>query len=275
MTTLQRNGRGLANSLKWLYINIFMIVIVEIISIIFLATTRSSAIITGCQYNHLDQISTLDYLTNPLNAALEVNSGCHRYWVHIVLLGCVYVIRMYLNELQDSNEEYVIGMNQTMQDVEDEYKPMVPDFKYHSWKQDPTEDTNRDLYDSRATLYSKIYQKNVLRQKDYMKQSLGSLHPPEYTPQPNIKSPTLERMEYSRFKEHGAGHVPLEREGMNLSPGEPLPTNPSDPLADASEPSVDPSDSLADASEPSIDPSDLLADRSDSPGPENDRLLRR
>jgi hypothetical protein len=142
---------------------------------------------------------------------------------------CLFVVRMYLDELQAANTEYVTGMNQTMQDEEEEYKPMVSDLKYQSYKQDPTEDTNRDLYDSRSTLYSKIYQKNVLKQRDAVKQSLGSLHPPEYTPQPNIKSPTLERMEYSQFKEHGTNRLPLEREDMNTYSGEQLPSDPSDP----------------------------------------------
>lgn len=158
---------------------------------------------------------------------------------------------MHLTELQSASKAYVSGMNETMQDGDyEEYKPMVSDFKDHSYKQDPTEDTNRDLYDSRSTLYSKIYQKNILRQKDAIKQSLGSLHPPEYTQQPNIKSPTLERMEYSQFKEHGAGNVPLEREGMNTPSGEQMPSNASGP-PNAS------------------DPQEAKCD------PENDRLLRR
>ncbi|KAI8583683.1 hypothetical protein K450DRAFT_222278 [Umbelopsis ramanniana AG] len=221
----------------------------------------------------MEQLTTLDYLTNSVNAALEVQAGCYRYWTNIILVYtagflssllimvvCLFVLRMYLNELQDFNADYVSGINQTMQDVEEEYKPMVPDFKYRFYKQDPTEDTNRDLYDNRSALYSKIYQKNVLR-KDHMKQSLAALHPPEYTPQPNIKSPTLERMQYSQFKEHGASHVPLEREGMNNSAGEPLPSNPSDPPADPSDPLVD--------------TSDVPADQTDSTEPENDRLLGR
>lgn len=137
---------------------------------------------------------------------------------------------MHLSELKSNSDAYVSGMNATMQDEDyEEYKPMVSDFKHHSYKLDPTEDTNRDLYDSRSTLYSKIYQKNVLKQRDAIKQSLGSLHPPEYAPQPNIKSPTLERMEYSQFKEHGAGNVPLERESMDTPSGEQSSSNESDP----------------------------------------------
>jgi hypothetical protein len=64
----------------------FIIVVVEVISIIFLATSRKNAIITECQLESMDKLSTVDYLTNSIYAALEVNAGCNKYWTNVILV---------------------------------------------------------------------------------------------------------------------------------------------------------------------------------------------
>ncbi|KAH8555515.1 hypothetical protein BGW37DRAFT_477507 [Umbelopsis sp. PMI_123] len=81
----QRDGHGMALSIKALYINIAVIAIVEVIDIILLATSRKFAIVTECQYRNLEHTDILDYLTDPIATSLDINNSCEKFWTNALL----------------------------------------------------------------------------------------------------------------------------------------------------------------------------------------------
>lgn len=133
-------------------------------------------------------------------------------------------LRIYRNELQktESVEEDEARLAESVEE-EDDYKP----FASHIEKYGPEggmheEEVQYDYYDSRSDLYSKIYHKKDLK-KDVRNRETPppfetDLRPPKYVVR--SKSPTVEKMEYDRFRESRSANIPLERQSINSFKGE-------------------------------------------------------
>jgi hypothetical protein len=136
----------------------------------------------------------------------------------------VLTLRIYRNELQktESVEEDEARLAESVEE-EDDYKP----FASHIEKYGPEggvheEEVQSDYYDSRSDLYSKIYHKKDLK-KDLRNRETTppletDLRPPKYVVR--SKSPTVEKMEYDRFRESRSANIPLERQSVTSFKGE-------------------------------------------------------
>jgi len=75
-----------------IYVNIALIFIFEIISICLLATIRRGTIESECQYHNLLKTTDVDYLTNPIGTAVNIDQGCGNYWRSSILTYAIGIL---------------------------------------------------------------------------------------------------------------------------------------------------------------------------------------
>lgn len=126
-------------------------------------------------------------------------------------------LRAYCEYLVDRHDSYddVFGLKKSHMDSyqynsepkgSEKHAYEGPEIQYEKSFQErdrpPSPEVQTEYYQSRPDLFSKISHKNDLRRE--------SLAVP--TTAPGQKSPTLERMDYERFKGRRSSNIPLERE---------------------------------------------------------------
>ncbi|KAJ2956586.1 hypothetical protein NQZ79_g7578 [Umbelopsis isabellina] len=230
IAVLQGNAHGLRLNINMYYINIALILITDVVNIIVMSTARRDEIVKSCQNSNLKHSSNISYLVSPIGTALTVNTGCDDYWIKFVLfyvvalLGyliimilCILTLRAYRKYLLDHHisHDYEFGPKKSHVDsypydpepiYSERHAYAGPQIKHENtsegWDSPAKPEVQTEYYKSRPELYSKISHKNDLRRESLLVPSIA----------PGRKSPTLEKMEYDRFKGRRSSNIPLERE---------------------------------------------------------------